>query len=97
MIIMVFAAANGVHESEAGRFGMRIRIEGTATGNGSEFRGHVGYHDNYAGSGSIFRCIDVAAGTYTVIFQIREVSGNCTFNNRGQTDYMSTTCFSYRA
>ena len=96
-IIMVFASANGAYESEAGRLGMRIRIEGSATGNGSEFVGHIGFHDNYAGSGSVFRCIDVAAGTYTVRFQVREVSGNIIFNNRGQTDYMSTTCFSYRA
>jgi len=96
-IIMVFAAANGVYESEAGRLGIRIKLDGTSSSNSSEFVGHVGFHDNYAGSCSIFKVFDVAAGTYTVRFQVREVSGNIIFNNRGQTDYMSTSCFSYRA
>tara|TARA_Y100000401_G_C8319843_1_gene224636 strand:- start:594 stop:1037 length:444 start_codon:yes stop_codon:yes gene_type:complete len=96
-IIIVFASANGVYEADAGRLGCRIRIEGSATGNGSEFVGHIGFHDNYAGNACVFRVIDVAAGTYTVRFQVREVSGNIIYNSRGQTDYMSTTCFSYRA
>ena len=54
-IIMVFASANGAYESEAGRLGMRIRLEGSATSNGSEFVGHKGFHHNYPGSGTLFR------------------------------------------
>ncbi len=88
--------ADGMFESEAGAYSVRIRLTGSATVNPAEGSGHTGYHDNYAGSCQDFQCFDVGAGTYQVRAQVRERQGNVIFNNRGQIDTLTSVCLLYR-
>ena len=95
-LIMANFYADGMAETEAGAYSVRIRLTGSASANPAEASGHNGYHDNYAGSCQDFMCFDVGAGTYQVNAQIRERQGNVIFNNRGQIDCLQSVCLTYR-
>ena len=96
-LIIASFYADGMMETEAGAYSVRLTLSGSATINPAEASGHNGYHDNYAGSCQDFMCFDVGAGTYQVNAQIRERQGNVIFNNRGQIDCLQSCCLTYRA
>ena len=96
-LIMANFYADGMMETEAGAYSVRITLSGSGTVNPDEASGHNGYHDNYAGSCQDFMCFDVGAGTYQVNAQIRERQGNVIFNNRGQIDCLQSCCLTYKA
>ena len=95
-LIIASFYADGMFESEAGAYSVRITLSGSGTVNPDEASGHTGYHDNYAGSCQDFMCFDVGAGTYQVNAQVRERQGNVIFNNRGQIDCLQSVCLTYR-
>lgn len=95
-LIIASFYADGMQETEAGAYSVRITLSGSGTVNPAEASGHNGYHDNYAGSCQDFMCFDVGAGTYQVNAQIRERQGNVIFNNRGQIDCLQSVCLTYR-
>tara|TARA_Y100000361_G_scaffold137313_1_gene138642 strand:+ start:546 stop:989 length:444 start_codon:yes stop_codon:yes gene_type:complete len=96
-LIIAHFYSDGMFESEAGAYATRIRLTGSASSTPNETTGHQGYHDNYAGSAADFQAFDVGAGTYQVRIQVRERRGNVIFNNRGQTDSLTSTLITYRA
>ena len=96
-LIMANFYADGMKESEAGAYSVRITLSGSSAVNPAEASGHTGYHDNYAGSCQDFQCFDVGPGTYQVNAQIRERQGNVVFNDRGQIDCLTSVCLTYRA
>ena len=95
-LIIASFYADGMMETEAGAYSVRITLSGSGVVNPAEASGHNGYHDNYAGSCQDFMCFDVGAGTYQVNAQIRERQGNVIFNNRGQIDCLQSVCLTYR-
>ena len=95
-LIIASFYCDGMLETEAGAYSVRLTLSGSATINPAEASGHNGYHDNYAGSCQDFMCFDVGAGTYQVNAQIRERQGNVIFNNRGQIDCLQSVCLTYR-